>query len=234
MRRAPSSVSSVSIRKSSSLSADASTTRPSEKRRRMPRISRPPSIAGNSVNAIVPSADVSTGQTKNSPPGMLPVPASTSRAPTGHGQPQICFVADDPDFLRLVEQLRMTRDSLVHALPVDQARAVEEVGERRQRHSGVLGQRRRRIPAHHRGSVHVSGVTWRRDTPSLESARSLGRDVRAVTCVFRGLHAEPRITLLPRVYLDHCRLGDHLERCMPQPCSVFSPVPPPKVRRRSG
>src|SRR6266540_6123580 len=54
----------------------------------------------------------------------------------------------------------------------------------------------------------------------LVSARSLGRDVRAVTCVFRGRHAEPCITLLPRVYLDRCRLGDHVERCMPQPCSV--------------
>src|SRR3954447_6289132 len=41
-----------------------------------------------------------------------------ARAPTGHGQPQICFTADDPDFLRLVEKLRMTRDSLVHTLPV--------------------------------------------------------------------------------------------------------------------
>src|SRR3954471_10705155 len=56
-----------------------------------------------------------------------------SRVPTGPGQPQIRFVADDPDFLRLVDQLRMTRDALVHALPVDQARTVEEVGERRQR-----------------------------------------------------------------------------------------------------
>ena len=44
----------------------------------MPRSSRPFRIAGNSVKAIVPSADVSIGQTKNSPPGMLPVPASTS------------------------------------------------------------------------------------------------------------------------------------------------------------
>ena len=35
-------------------------------------------MPGNSVKAIVPSADVSTGQPKNSPPGMFPVPASTS------------------------------------------------------------------------------------------------------------------------------------------------------------
>ena len=44
----------------------------------MPVTSRPPQIAGNSVNAIVPSAEVSTGHPKSSPPGMFAPPASTS------------------------------------------------------------------------------------------------------------------------------------------------------------
>ncbi len=60
-RRAPSSVSSVSIRKASFFAADASTTFPPSKRSRIPSISRPASTAGNSVNAIVPSAESSTG-----------------------------------------------------------------------------------------------------------------------------------------------------------------------------
>jgi hypothetical protein len=42
-------------------------------------------------------------------------------APTEHRQPQIRPVSDDPDFLGLVEELRMTRDLVVQTLPVDQA-----------------------------------------------------------------------------------------------------------------
>ena len=99
IRRAPSSVSSVASRKSSSVSAEASTTRPSEKRSRMPRTSRPLQIAGNSVKAIVPSAEVSTGQPKNSPPGMFPVPASTSMRRPGEREPEVGAVADDPHLL---------------------------------------------------------------------------------------------------------------------------------------
>ena len=39
--------------------------------------SRPAYTAGNSVKAMTPSAESSTGQPKNSPPGMFAPPAST-------------------------------------------------------------------------------------------------------------------------------------------------------------
>ena len=61
-RREPSSVSSVARRKSSFKRAEASTIRPSENVNVMPSISRPAYTPGNSENAIVPSAEFSTGE----------------------------------------------------------------------------------------------------------------------------------------------------------------------------
>ena len=76
-RRAPSSVSMVPAGIPLSASADASTTRPPSKRSRTPRHSRPVYTAGNSENVITPSAESSTGDVKNSPPGRFRPAAST-------------------------------------------------------------------------------------------------------------------------------------------------------------
>ena len=51
---------------------------PPSKRSRIPLISRPANMAGNSVNAISPSAESSTGHPKNSPPGTL-LPGAATR-----------------------------------------------------------------------------------------------------------------------------------------------------------
>ena len=74
-------------------------------------ISRPTYAAGNSENVITPSAESSTGQPKNSPPGMFAPTASTSH---------------DPDRLGRVEAIRVALHARSLGVPVEQDGAVEE------------------------------------------------------------------------------------------------------------
>ena len=82
---------------------------------RIPPTWRPPWTPGNSENEIVPSAESSTGQPKNSPPGMFAPPASTMHRAAGDAEAKIGSVADDANLVGRVEPLCVP----AHSLPLE-------------------------------------------------------------------------------------------------------------------
>src|SRR5436190_15690255 len=67
--------------------------------------------------------------------------------PSGEPQPEVGPVADDPHLLGGVEPVGIALHALLLGLPVEQARAEEELGELLRRHAGVLREGRRRVLA---------------------------------------------------------------------------------------
>ena len=90
---------------------------------------------------IVPSAESSRGEKKNSPPGMFTWPSSTSPL---RPRSDRCRSVSSPT-MRTWSAVVEPGEQPVHRLrlrvPVAQARAVEEVLERGQRHPRLLGER---------------------------------------------------------------------------------------------
>ena len=86
--------------------------------------------AGNSENAITPSAESSTGLQKNSPPGMFAPPASTSAVRPARLSVRSVPAPTIRTSLGGVEAVRVPLHPLALGVPVEQAGAEEEVGER--------------------------------------------------------------------------------------------------------
>jgi hypothetical protein len=120
-------------------------------------------------------------------------------------------------------------DALVLGFPVDEARLVEKVLERRQAHSCVLGERGRRIPAQNPRHVVAVEASPRGPVCAPDSSRTARADVGTepgagrsgtIVGVLRGSDLEDRIALLQCVHVDRGRLGNHFERRMREPRTV--------------
>src|ERR1051325_408391 len=181
-RREPSSRSSVSSRNDSFESADAPTTRPSSNPGRIPGPSGPAEPAGTARHARPARVD-------------LPLPAVEP-------EDQVGSVGDDAHFLRLVESLRVAAHAVFFGLPVEEARAVEEVLELGQRHPGLLRERGSRVLA--ADPLELEGEdpldVWA--DAGLEPPEPLLVEAGALTCVLGSFDPDPGVGLVEGVHLD--------------------------------
>ena len=132
---------------SSPRSADADTTFPPSNSSRMPSSSWPLYTAGYSENVITPLAELSTGAKKNSPPGMFLRPSSTS---PWRPSSEIVRSVPSPTMrisAAVVETVGVAAHPLTLRVPVEQARAEDDLRELVERQAGLLGERVRRVLA---------------------------------------------------------------------------------------
>src|ERR687887_650545 len=138
----------------------------------------------------------------------------------GEAQRQIRAVGGDPDLVRGVEALRVAAHALSLGVPVEQARAVEEVLELGERHPRVLRERRRgELTADPLQLVgeHALDV---RPQAGLDAAEDLRVDACELTRVLRGLDSDPGVRLVKGARLDRRGVVEELPGCLLRPGNV--------------
>ena len=216
MNRAPSSMSSAASSSASPSSADASSTRPFRNVRRMEETAAVPSSVGT-FNRIVPSAESSIGEKKNSPPGMFTWPSSTSPLPPLQRQAEVRFRADDPNLVSRIEPVAVAPHPLAFGIPVAQARSVKPILERAQRHARLLGERvRRELAADPRDLVGHRPPEERR-LRDVHQGTPFGGDLRLAARVVGRLDRDPRVHVVGGVEVDRRHLADELGRRLRRP-----------------
>ncbi len=142
--------------------------------------------SGTSRTGSSPRRSPRRGEKKNSPPGMFTWPSSTSPLPPAQRDVQVGLRADDAHLVGRVEAVAVAAHPLALGVPVAQARAVEEVLERGQRHARLLRERvGRELAADPRDLVRHRAPEERRLRPS-SSAPAARRRVGLPPRVFSG------------------------------------------------
>ena len=127
------------------------------------------------------------------------------------------LVADDPHLGGRVEQVGVALHAVALGVPVEQAGAVEELGELLRRHAGVLRERRCRELAADPGHLVAGDALGDRDQRLLQRLLPLDGDRHSVACVLRGVDDDQRVGVHERVQLERRSLAHPLQRRLGHP-----------------
>ena len=126
-------------------------------------------------------------------------------------QAEVGLGTDDPHLLGGVEAVGVALHALALGVPVEQARAVEELGELGRPHARFLRERRRRVLAADPGDFVAVHPLERRPVRALDRGGPLRVECRRVARVLGRVDHDQRVARLERVLLDRGGDGNPLE-----------------------
>ena len=129
----------------------------------------------------------------------------------GDPEPKIGALGDDAHLLGPVEALGDPLHLPSFRVPVEEARAEDELLVLGQRHPGVLRAGGGRVLADHPGDLERAAAPCRRLVPLAKRRLALRRQVGAVAGVLRRDDRDPRILGLEGVHLDRRHRPEQLE-----------------------